>query len=382
MPLLTSGADHCVLEPGSYTIGGRGTDALHLSALEWQPAVAVITVPRHVHEPTLIRRITASVVVRLGGNPLGIAAAELVDGAIIEFAGCRLVFCADDSHALAIRSAEPGLPDHETTQAPPGAAAVGARLVNVKTGASFALADRRILIGRDDACDLVLHGQGLSRRHALISPSGNGYVLRDQSANGTKVNGTPLAGARLLVSGDVVEMMDEALRFELEGMPAEAVHMEHDDDGGATQILDLSRIERMTRGLGPGRRMSCSLEVMSSRFDGTLFELDKPVCAIGRGSHNDVVLRDDSVSLTHATLLRKGNVWYVLDLGSANGTWVDGSRASGERAISSGVRLRTGGVEMVFRAYSDGLEESAPPPVRRGVRGVRHWMKVLLNQLS
>ncbi len=377
MPLLISGTDQCALTPGNHTIGGRGGDALSLSALEWQPAVAVITVPRHAHEPTLIRRTTASVVVRLNGTPLGIAPAELADGATIEFADCRLVFGGGGgTGASAIRSASFGVSEPEsrtTAEAPRLASPIGARLVNLKTGGSFALTDRRIVVGRDDACDVVLDGKGLSRRHASISPSANGYVLRDQSANGTKVNGTPLSGTRLLQHGDLLQLVDEELRFDVEGMSAESAPS---DTGGATQILDLSRIERMTRGVGPGRRMSCSLEIVSRQFYGTMFELDKPVCAIGRGAHNDVVLRDESVSLTHATLLRKGNVWCVLDLGSANGTYVEGSRASGERVITTGARLKAGGVEMVFRAYCDGLEEVGAAPVRSGLWA---WLRAVLR---
>ena len=364
MPLLISGADRCALEPGTHTIGGRGADALLLSALEWQPAVAVITVPRHGEGATMIRRTTASVIVRLDGTPLGIAPAELADGATIEFADCHLTFDADVTGISAIRSTGATTAEHALGEMPRLVSAIAARLVHAGTGQAFALTDRRVVIGRDDACDIVLHGKGLSRRHASISPSANGFVLRDQSANGTKVNGTVLAGTRLLAHGDVVQLVDDELRFEVEGMTAEGERATREDS--ATQILDLSRIERITRGVGSGRRMSCSLEIVSRQHYGTMFELDKPVCAIGRGSHNDVVLRDDSVSLTHATLLRKGNVWYVLDLGSANGTYVDGSRASGERVIATGSRLKAAGVEMVFRSYADGLEDEGATPVRRG----------------
>ncbi|MEO7456503.1 MAG: FHA domain-containing protein [Gemmatimonadaceae bacterium] len=364
MPLLISGADRCALEPGTHTIGGRGADALLLSALEWQPAVAAIIVPRPGEGPTLIRRTTASVIVRLDGNPLGIAPAELADGATIEFADCHLTFDADITGISAIRATGATTAEHAIGEDAKLVSAIGARVVHTQTGQAFALTDRRVVIGRDDSCDVVLHGKGLSRRHASISPSANGYVLRDQSANGTKVNGTLLAGTRLLAHGDVVQLVDDELRFEVEGMAADDALGARNDS--ATQILDLSRIERITRGVGPGRRMSCSLEIVSRQHYGTMFELDKPVFALGRGAHNDVVLRDDSVSLTHATLLRKGNVWYVLDLGSANGTSVDGSRVSGERVIVTGSRLKVAGVEMVFRSYADGLEDAGTTPVRRG----------------
>jgi pSer/pThr/pTyr-binding forkhead associated (FHA) protein len=73
------------------------------------------------------------------------------------------------------------------------------------------------------------------------------------------------------------------------------------------------------------------------------------VCAIGRGEQNDVRLLEDSVSKFHATLLLKGDAWYVVDLRSANGTFVDGSRIAGERLLPAGATLTLGSVEMTFR---------------------------------
>src|SRR3954462_11248550 len=68
MPLLRSGTDRAVLRVGNNPLGGRGADSLPVAALAWQPPVASITVP--AHGPVLIRRLTASVVVRLDEQPL------------------------------------------------------------------------------------------------------------------------------------------------------------------------------------------------------------------------------------------------------------------------------------------------------------------------
>jgi pSer/pThr/pTyr-binding forkhead associated (FHA) protein len=65
------------------------------------------------------------------------------------------------------------------------------------------------------------------------------------------------------------------------------------------------------------------------------------------------------VSATHATLLRKGTAWFVVDLRSANGTFVDGLRIAGERELTSGSRLKLGRVELMFRALDGGAEAAA-----------------------
>ena len=43
----------------------------------------------------------------------------------------------------------------------------------------------RIVIGRDDTCDVVLASSEVSRRHATINPHADGFLLTDESANGT-----------------------------------------------------------------------------------------------------------------------------------------------------------------------------------------------------
>ena len=114
----------------------------------------------------------------------------------------------------------------------------------------------------------------------------------------------------------------------------------------------------MLGGAPHGRRLSCTLVIVRGPHTGAAFELDKPVCAIGRARHNDVKLGDESVSSSHATLLRKGTVWYVVDLHSANGTFVDGLRVSGERELPSGGHLRIGAAEFVFKSFADGVEDA------------------------
>ena len=367
MPRVILGADRCALQPGTHTIGGRAAGALPLAALEWRASVATITVPVAGGGRAMIRRTTAAIVVRLDDVPLGIAPAVLDDGATIEFDGCRLTFQTDDTGTSEVAMVDRDGWDVGTPSliaAPPQlTSAIGARLVNVRTGTSFALTDRRIVIGRDDTCDLVVDAKEVSRRHASISPVAGGYLLRDESANGTLVNDVAIGGTCLLTHGDIVSLHETHWRYDVEGQPEEVIGSR---DGEVTQVLDLSRIARSLSGVAPGRRVSCALEIVRGRFAGATFEVDKAVCSIGRGRSADVRVHDESVSASHATLLRKAGVWYVVDLRSANGTFVDGSRISGERELSTGARLNVGSVEFVFRSFTDGVEEVRARPVETG----------------
>ena len=85
---------------------------------------------------------------------------------------------------------------------------------------------------------------------------------------------------------------------------------------------------------------------------------------IGRSPDCDVVLASDSVSRQHAELVAQGESWTVRDLGSRNGTGVNGARMTGERALQPGDVVQVDVFEMVYRAENPGLGR---PPPRSGV---------------
>jgi pSer/pThr/pTyr-binding forkhead associated (FHA) protein len=73
---------------------------------------------------------------------------------------------------------------------------------------------------------------------------------------------------------------------------------------------------------------------------------------VGRGLSADVCLSwDDDVSRIHAELCRFGDEWVLIDEGlSRNGSFVNGERIGGRRALLDGDRLRFGKTEVGFHA--------------------------------
>jgi pSer/pThr/pTyr-binding forkhead associated (FHA) protein len=91
-----------------------------------------------------------------------------------------------------------------------------------------------------------------------------------------------------------------------------------------------------------------------------LHPLDGERVTVGRASGNDVVLAgDENVSRLHAVLERVGPGWCVRDLGSRNGTFVNGARISGERALQHGDEVRVGTIRLVFRGTRPAGPEEA-----------------------
>lgn len=70
--------------------------------------------------------------------------------------------------------------------------------------------------------------------------------------------------------------------------------------------------------------------------------------SIGRGPDNDIVLDHVSMSGTHAIIFNLGGTFQVQDLGSTNGTFLNGEAIS-EGVLSHGSRVNFGSVEAVFQ---------------------------------
>ncbi|MFT4034933.1 MAG: DUF3662 and FHA domain-containing protein [Patulibacter sp.] len=77
-------------------------------------------------------------------------------------------------------------------------------------------------------------------------------------------------------------------------------------------------------------------------IDGRRCELDGDYAVIGRSRKSDVVISDPSVSRRHVELRRDEDGWYALDLGSTNGTLLNGQPLTAPQRLAPGSRLEVG----------------------------------------
>ena len=79
--------------------------------------------------------------------------------------------------------------------------------------------------------------------------------------------------------------------------------------------------------------------------------------AIGKAPHNKVVLNDPTVSGTHAALIARDGGFSIVDLGSSNGTFVNGTRITNDAwTLQHGDKLQLGKVLLTFRNPAETAE--------------------------
>jgi len=80
---------------------------------------------------------------------------------------------------------------------------------------------------------------------------------------------------------------------------------------------------------------------------GSTFLLEGDVSSLGRDTKSDVFLDDITVSRSHARIERRGSAFFVRDVGSLNGTYVNGDAVE-ETKLARGDELQIGKFKLVF----------------------------------
>jgi predicted component of type VI protein secretion system len=97
---------------------------------------------------------------------------------------------------------------------------------------------------------------------------------------------------------------------------------------------------------------------------GQIFELPRGTVSIGRDPGNAVVINDSQISRLHARITPQGGLMILEDLGSTNGTTVNGLRITGPHTLAHGDEIDLGdNVTLIFygRPTDDAAETVATP---------------------
>jgi pSer/pThr/pTyr-binding forkhead associated (FHA) protein len=178
-------------------------------------------------------------------------------------------------------------------------------------GAIYELESDHIAIGRGSKNDIVIRDNEVSREHCQLRRVMDDYELQDlTSSNGTFVNGQRVAGGWLLQSGAIVELGD-------------TITMEYERGHSRKTTGSLPRAASHSP-TAPEPVPQYALMVTMGPEMGRVHRLDSLVITVGRDLSNDIVIQDPEVSRFHMRL-RRGKQGYTLeDMGSTNGTFVNG----------------------------------------------------------
>ena len=121
-----------------------------------------------------------------------------------------------------------------------------------------------------------------------------------------------------------------------------------------------SRIVAAPRGVAaataPGRpakakrgRAARQLMVTGGALAGTRITLGDAPISIGRAEDSTLVITDDYASARHARLVPRAGQWYIEDLGSTNGTYLDRAKVTTPTPVPLGVPIRIGRTSLELR---------------------------------
>ncbi len=195
-------------------------------------------------------------------------------------------------------------------------------------------------IGRSPDNQICIPERHVSRKHAVINFQDGIFMISDLgSANGTFVNDQPLTDPFPLAHGDVIRLYVPVLNFSAVVTEAEQEHARIT----GTLIVPAGSTGRPT------------LHITSGAQEGAEIALLTPRLTIGRATSSatwDVALQDRSVSRPHAEIVRQEDgSWAIRDLGSANGTLVNGVPVTGDelRELKDGAVIVMGETTALFR---------------------------------
>jgi ABC-2 type transport system ATP-binding protein len=211
-----------------------------------------------------------------------------------------------------------------------------------------------VLVGRSPDADVVLADEEVSMRHASFVESEGVTSVEDLgSTNGTFVNGERLTERRDLAAGDRVRIGATVLEVRGPG-PAPATSVAQIAVAKPTRVKEIPTLPVLVfvSGQEAGTEVPVSGQVVVGRDPGAA----------------DVVLDQDAeVSRRHTTFSRAGTGLTVQDLGSTNGTFVNGTRLEEAVSLNNGDKVQIGDTIIDVRFGGQAVIE--PPPVAAAAPG-------------
>ena len=218
------------------------------------------------------------------------------------------------------------------------------RFTNNKQNAVW-LVEPKVTVGRSATSNLVLGDADITEHHAEILVNHEKLKLRlVAEASNVSVNNTPVVFSKpvTLAAGDLIKFGQTELQVvdpKQESRPAPTVTRQEESSGWA-------------------------LKANHSALSNRIFAL-KAGNIVGRSNECDITLAAAHLSRRHAELRVKNGLLYVKDLGSSNGTFINGERIR-EARVKRGDDLRFDTLSFGVIGPSDDLDKTTVRTVPKG----------------
>jgi hypothetical protein len=126
------------------------------------------------------------------------------------------------------------------------------------------------------------------------------------------------------------------------------------------KVNELPEAERrIVWGLGEGNR-PVLMEWQEDNTPGRRWVLETDDVTVGRDTPSDLIMTLDQISRRHLRVYRDGKHYFVADLGSRNGTWVNGERVVGAVRVKDGDEINVALVVKLIFLGEDAAPHDAP----------------------
>jgi len=169
---------------------------------------------------------------------------------------------------------------------------------------------QEVRVGRGSKNEIIIQDNEVSRNHLRLIRTPEGYELYDlDSSNGTFVNGQKVEGVWLLGSQCIVELGDSiTLEYRL-GHPSED-----------PEVADKFKSKQPI----PVTSNAYMVVKLSESDDVSVYPIEAMTLSVGRSTTNDIVIIEPEMSREHFRLTLMPDGYYVEDIGSTNGTFLNG----------------------------------------------------------
>jgi diguanylate cyclase (GGDEF)-like protein len=128
-------------------------------------------------------------------------------------------------------------------------------------------------------------------------------------------------------------------------------------DEESTAATEIEEIRDKLASVGKARTKPV-LTILTGSGSGQQFKISKGVAVIGRAPNAELRLEDDGISRTHARIRAETGRAWVEDMGSRNGTFLNGTKLTSTMELRDGDKIQVGRGTVIRFGFQDDLDES------------------------